>query len=293
MLSLRKIDLVENVDLRKLCTIKIGGIGKHIFFPKTMEEFKIIQTEAFEKNKKIYILGIGSNVIFKDGILDHYFISTRKFKFLKYWDKGNEVYIHASAGISFKEILSLVKEKNLEGFEKLAGIPATIGGAITMNAGAFGVEIFDILEKVYWLNKQGEIVESHKNSINHSYRYTDFQKEGIVLSAILKLKKSKKPIKEIIKKIILDRNKKQPVNVPTSGSTYKNHKQYPAGFLLEKSGLKGYRIGDIGFSEKHANFLINYGNANYTDLMKLLEHAENLVKSNFNIELQKEVKIIG
>ncbi len=292
MLSLKKIDLIENVDLRKLCTIKIGGTGKYLFFPREEEDFRVILYEALESDKDPIILGIGSNVIFKDGFLDKFFISTRKFKFIKSWEKGDYFYIHASAGISFKEIISIVKEKNLEGFENLAGIPATIGGAVAMNAGAFGTEIFDIIEKVFWLDKNGQIIESKKEEIDYGYRYTQFQKEGIVLSAVLKLKKSEKPISKLIKNIIISRNKKQPVNIPTSGSTYKNPDQYPAGLLLEKSGLKGYRIGDITFSKKHANFLENLGSATYHDLMKLLEHAENLVNKNFGIKLQKEVKII-
>ncbi|NPA52907.1 MAG: UDP-N-acetylmuramate dehydrogenase [Aquificae bacterium] len=292
MSSLKKIDTLENVNLEKLCTIKIGGIGKHIFFPKTEEEFKIIQSQSLDKDKKLILLGIGSNTIFKDGKLDYFFISTRKFKYIKYWEKGDYFYIHTSAGVSFKEITSIVKEKNLEGFENLAGIPATIGGAISMNAGAFNTEIFDIVEKVYWLNRHNEIIESKKEDILYGYRYTQFQQEGIVLSAILKLKKTNKPISKIIKQIIINRNKKQPVNIHTCGSTYKNPKQYPAGFLLEQSGLKGYKIKEIAFSNKHANFLVNLGKATYSDLIKLLEYAENLVNSNFGIKLQREVKIV-
>ena len=294
MLYSKRLNVFENVDLKKLCTIKIGGVARHVFIPTSVDELTYVYLRGLDEGKPVIPLGLGSNVIFKDGILEHYFISLRKLKKpISIEEHDEDVFLRVYAGTSFKEVITIVKKLNLEGFENLAGIPATVGGAIAMNAGAFGSEISDIIHKVFWLNKNGEIVESSREELDFSYRYSQFQKEGIIVSAILKLKKSKKPIPSIIKNTIISRNKKQPVDVPTSGSTYKNTDRYAAGYLLEHSGMKGYRIGDIGFSPKHANFLVNYGNATYTDLIKLLELAETKVNINFNIKLTREVKIIA
>jgi UDP-N-acetylmuramate dehydrogenase len=289
---LEKIEHAENVDLKNFCTIKIGGKGKKIYFPKSIEQIQTLIKESNEKNKPIFPLGIGSNVIFKDGIVDRIFIHSKNLKKINYWFDREFFYINAESGVSFKTIVNLIKKYNLEGFENLSGIPASIGGAVAMNAGAFGSEIFDLVEKVIWIDEKGNIIESKKKEIDFSYRYTQFQEGCFVYSAVLKLKKSNKNIPEIVKNHLLERNKKQPLDKPTSGSTFKNSEKFSAGFLLEKSGFKGKRINEIGFSEKHANFLINYGNASFKDLIRLLETAEKNVLTNFNIKLEREIKIV-
>ncbi len=285
--------VVEDVDLSYLSTLKVGGTTKKLYFPENIEDVQILIKKSKDENKKLIPIGIGSNTVFKDGILDHIFVSTKFLKNLKYWEENNNFYIEAEAGVSFKEILNVVKNFNLEGFENLSGIPASVGGATAMNAGAFGSEIFDVIEKVMWIDKNGNLLLSEKKEIDFAYRYTQFQKDGFVYKTIIVLKKSKKNIKNIIKNHLLERNKKQPLNLPTTGSTYKNPKGTYAGLILEKAGFKGKRIGNIGFSEKHANFLVNYGNGNFKDLMKLLETAEKTIEKEYGIKLEKEIKIIG
>ncbi|NPA54569.1 MAG: UDP-N-acetylmuramate dehydrogenase [Aquificae bacterium] len=286
------IEKETSIDLSKFSTIKIGGIGKEIYFPKNPEEISYLIKKSLDENRKLIPIGIGSNLIFKDGILNHLFVSTKNLKKIQIEEKGEYVYITAEAGVSFKQIVELVKKYNLEGFENLSGIPASVGGAVAMNAGAFGTEIFDILKEIHWINSEGRLIISKKGEIKHSYRYTQFQKEGFVYKVTIVLKKSEKDIKQIIKNHLLERNKKQPLNLPTSGSTYKNPEKAPAGYLLEKAGFKGKRIGDIGFSQKHANFLVNYGDATYSQLIKLLRSAENTVKTLFDVQLEREVKIV-
>lgn len=286
------IEKLENVPLKEFNTIKIGGIAKRIFFPRDKQEVAILFKEAKERNKTVYPLGLGSNVIFKDGILDHFFISSKFLKDIFVKQVGNDFYIDAGSGVSFKTMVDLVKKRNLEGFENLSGIPATIGGAVCMNAGAYGSQIMDIVERVYWISEEGESVEFSKEDINYSYRYTQFQDGGFIYRVVIKLKKSTKDIRSIIKSHLLDRNKKQPLDLPTSGSTYKNPFPQYAGYLLEKNGFKGKRIGDIGFSEKHANFLVNYSRASFSDLMKLLDMAERSIFENEGIKLEREVKIV-
>ncbi len=289
---LKQIETIQNADLSKFSTLKIGGKAKHIFFPKNKEEVCILIKESIDKGKEIHPIGIGSNTIFSDGILDKFFISTKNLKKINITKKNKDVLIEAEAGVSFKEIINIVKKYNLEGFENLSGIPASIGGAVAMNAGAFGSEIFDILEEVEWIDSEGNIHTSLKDEISFSYRKTQFQKEGFVYKAKLKLKKSDKDIPKIIKEHLLERNKKQPLNLPTTGSTYKNPEGNYAGYLLEQAGLKGYKINDIGFSEKHANFLVNYGNGQFKDLMRLLEYAEETIENIYKIKLEREIKIV-
>ena len=289
---LKQIETIQNADLSKFSTLKIGGKAKHIFFPKNKEEVCILIKESTDKNKEIHPIGIGSNTIFSDGILDKFFISTKNLKKINIIKKNDDLLIEAEAGVSFKEIVNIVKKYNLEGFENLSGIPASIGGAVAMNAGAFGSEIFDILEEVEWIDSEGNIHTSLKDEISFSYRKTQFQKEGFVYKAKLKLKKSDKNIPKIIKEHLLKRNKKQPLNLPTTGSTYKNPEGNYAGYLLEQAGLKGYKINDVGFSEKHANFLVNYGNGQFKDLMRLLEYAEKTIENVYKIKLEREIKIV-
>jgi UDP-N-acetylmuramate dehydrogenase len=284
--------ILEKVDLSNFSTIKIGGTAEKVYFPREIRDIQTLIKLAQDTGKNLVIVGIGSNLIFKDGVLKHIFISTRYLKGFSMYVKNTDYYIEAEAGVSFKTIVNVVKKYNLEGFENLSGIPASIGGAVAMNAGAFGTEIFDLVEKVYWIDKNANLVVSNKDEISYSYRYSQFQNEGFVYKVVLKLKKSNKDIPKLIKEHLAQRNKKQPLNLPTTGSTYKNPKGSFAGYLLEKAGFKGMKIGDIGFSEKHANFLVNYGSATFKDLKRLLELAERKVEKEFGIKLEREVKII-
>ena len=284
--------ILENVDLSNFSTIKIGGFAKKVYFPENIEDVKYLINLSQDTQKKLIPIGVGSNLIFKDGVLDYIFVSTKYLKNLSIHQNEETFYIKAQAGVSFKTLVNVVKKYNLEGFENLSGIPASVGGAVAMNAGAYGSEIFDIVEEVLWINNEGEEILSKKEDIKYSYRYSQFQQEGFVYSTVLKLKKSNKDISSIIKNHLIDRNKKQPLNLPTTGSTYKNPKGSFAGYLLEKAGLKGKRIGDIGFSEKHANFLVNYKDATFKDLKRLLELAEKTIEREFNIKLEREVRII-
>ncbi len=286
------VDYEEYVDLSKFSTIKIGGKAKRVYFPKNKEEVSYLIKKSKDEDKKLIPIGVGSNIIFKDGLLDYIFVSTKYLKKFSFREEKNSVTLTLEAGVSFKSIVEFVKKHNLEGFENLSGIPASVGGAVVMNAGAFGSEIFDIIEEVYWLDIDGNFISSKKEEISHRYRYTQFQNEGFVFSAVIKLKKSKKNISRIIKKHLLERNKKQPLDLPTTGSTYKNPEQAPAGYLLEKAGFKGKKVGNIGFSKKHANFLVNYGNGTFNQLTKLLTDAENTIKNLYGITLEREIRIV-
>ncbi len=289
---MRSIKNEELVDLSKMCSIRIGGKAKKVYFPSSGDEIRMLLIEALEKDKRFFPIGIGSNTVFSDGIIDLIFVSTRYLKKYSIKQEGKNYYIEAEAGVSFKTITNIVKKLNLERFENLSGIPATVGGAVVMNAGAFGTEISEIVEEVHWFDREGNLHLLKRDQIDFSYRKSPFQKEGFVYKVVLKLKPSKKDIKSIIKKHLEERNKKQPLEYPTAGSTFKNTPDYPAGYLLEKAGLKGFRVGNVAFSEKHANFLINLGGGKFKELKKLIETAERRVGELYHIKLEKEIQIV-
>ncbi|WP_029521408.1 UDP-N-acetylmuramate dehydrogenase [Persephonella sp. IF05-L8] len=286
------IEFEENVDLSKFCTIKIGGSAKKIYFPKNKQEIIDLIKLSTDTGKPFFPIGIGSNTVFSDGILEHIFVSTKNLKKYEIIEKEGLFYIKAQAGVSFKTINSIIKKYNLEGFENLSGIPATIGGAVVMNAGAFGSEIADIIHEVIWIDKGGNIHKLKREEIDFKYRHSPFQKNGFVFEATIKLKPSDKNIAQIIKKHLEERNKKQPLNLPTSGSTFKNPPNYAAGYLLEKAGLKGYRIGNVAFSDKHANFLVNFGGGKFKELKELIQTAERRIGELYKIKLEREIEIV-
>ena len=276
----------KNADLKDFTTIKIGGVGSYMFFPENEKEFLDIYKKY--KNEKLYILGKGSNTIFGDfnGIL----INTKYFYDVKIQEIKEGILAKASAGVPLKDLIKLSIENNVEEFYKLIGFPASIGGAIAMNAGAYGVEIFDFIKGVWFIDEE-EIIYKPKEEIFYTYRKTELENKPVLYGEFL-FRKSHQDIKPLAQTINQKRIEAQPLNMPTSGSTFKNPKGNFAGKLLEAVGLKGYRIKDIGFSQKHANFLINYQNASFQNVIDILSIAKERVYKAFNIILEEEIKLI-
>ncbi|MFP3159262.1 MAG: UDP-N-acetylmuramate dehydrogenase [Hydrogenobaculum sp.] len=276
----------KNADLKDFTTIKIGGVGSYMFFPENEKEFLDIYKKY--KNDKLYILGKGSNTIFGDfnGVL----INTKYFYDVKIQETKEGILVKASAGVPLKDLIKLSIENNVEEFYKLIGFPASIGGAIAMNAGAYGVEIFDFIKGVWFIDEE-EIIYKPKEEIFYTYRKTEFENKPVLYGEFL-FRKSHQDIKPLAQTINQKRIEAQPLNMPTSGSTFKNPEGNFAGKLLEAVGLKGYRIKDIGFSQKHANFLINYQNASFQNVIDILSIAKERVYKAFNIILEEEIKLI-
>jgi UDP-N-acetylmuramate dehydrogenase len=276
----------KNVDLKDFTTIKIGGVGSYMFFPENEKEFLYIYKKY--KNDKLYTLGKGSNTIFGDfnGVL----INTKHFYDIKISETKEGILVKASAGVPLKDLIKISVENNVEDFYKLIGFPASTGGAIAMNAGAYGVEIFDFIKGVWYIDND-EIVYKPKEEIFYTYRKTEFENKPVLYGEFL-FRKSHQDIKPLAQTINQKRMEAQPLNMPTSGSTFKNPKGDFAGKLLETVGLKGYRIKDIGFSQKHANFLINYQNASFQNVIDILNIAKEQVYKAFNIILEEEIKLI-
>jgi len=189
-------------------------------------------------------------------------------------------------------VVKLGVELNLEGIYRLAGFPASVGGAVAMNAGAFGFEVSKALKEVLFLDWEGNIQRISRKDLEFSYRKSPFPERGMVLEAVFEFKKAKGSVREEYEGIKNKRKATQPINMPTCGSTFKNPEGNYAGYLLERVGMKGYRVGGVAFSNLHANFLINLGKGSIDEVYKILEEAKRRVYEEFGIKLEEEVRII-
>lgn len=280
----------RNVNLSPFTTIRIGGIASYFFEPKSLEELKYSLLFSLEKAIPIFVLGRGSNTIF--GNFHGLVLSMRAFDGVKVIQRGEKGIIIAQAGVKLSKLISLSVRENWEGLYRLVGFPATVGGAVAMNAGAFGYEISQNLREVVFINWEGRIERAKREDLEFSYRSSPFPKLGIVLSALFEVSRARERVREEYKRIKDIRLSKQPINMPTCGSTFKNPAGDYAGRLLEKVGMKGYRIGDVAFSEKHANFLVNLGRGSYEEVIKIIQEAKRRVFESFGIKLEEEVKLI-
>lgn len=281
-----KIEFEEDVPISKITTYKTDGTIKGLFSPKNEKEFIITYSFLKENNLPFIIIGNGSNLLISPSA-NILAISTKK---LRQNIQFQEDTVRFSASVSLAKAYSLCCHNQLRSFEALAGIPATIGGAIKNNASAFGQSIFDNLE---WIKifKDGKISILKKENISFSYHSTNI-KDCIILSAKFKLKtdKSCKITQDFVnfQKI---RFSKQPKGL-SCGSVFKNPPNHSAGQLIEKCNLKGTRHGKAVISLKHANFILNEGEASFDDVFYLIKLCQKSVKEKFDIELEPEVEII-
>ena len=280
-----------NESLKKHTTYGIGGPADLMIFPKSKQDLiKVI--EIINDNKiQLTILGSGSNVLVSDNGIRGAVISLKNS--LKQIEVDNNI-LYAECGTMLGKIVKHAVKNNLIGLENLNGVPGTLGGALIMNAGAWGGEISENLIHVEVINSKSEIQKIQKKDLNFSYRQSSFNKDDILLSAKFNLKKADK---DIIKENFIEaqsgRKKSQPLNKRSAGSLFKNPKNNSAGKLLDEAGLKGFSIGDAKISEKHANFFINDGDATSKDMLMLIKKAHKEVKDKFNVNLSREVKLMG
>ncbi len=283
--------ILKDVDLAQFTTIRIGGKGKFLAVSQTVEDLRNVIHFSREKNLPLFVLGKGANTIFGD--VNGVIVNLSKFKckptIIKLKD-GIRVHIHS--GNSLSDLINISIEFNAGDIFRLYGFPATVGGAIAMNAGAYGYEIKDELISIKFLDWDGNIEEIQKNEIGFDYRRSPFPQKGIILEAVFFFKYKDLNVKEHIISIKEKRLSTQPIQEYTSGSTFKNPHEAPAGYLLEKYGLKGLREGNVMFSQKHANFLINLGEGTIYEVKKLINIAKNRIFEETGIILQEEVKLI-
>ncbi|MBR1815590.1 MAG: UDP-N-acetylmuramate dehydrogenase [Lachnospiraceae bacterium] len=293
------IDFKKDESLKKHTTMRVGGDAKYVFFPTSSDEIKSILSYCKDNDEKYILIGNGSNIIFSDKGYDGIVIKLSA-NMSKISAEGEQIY--AEAGAVLSKVANLARDNELTGMEFAAGIPGTIGGAVSMNAGAYGGEMKDIVEFVDIL-EDGNIVRYDNVDMKFGYRRSivnddeqDISEkvERIIVGASIKLAKgNKKDIEAKMEELKEKRIEKQPLEYPSSGSTFKRPEGYFAGKLIEDAGLKGYRVGGAMVSEKHAGFVINYDNATAEDVLRLIDDVRDKVNEKYGVELLPEVKIVG
>lgn len=275
--------------LNRFTTFRIGGPADYYLEPKDREDLLKLIKYLKEIKYPYIIIGNGSNVLISDEGIRGAAISLEA-GFTKIEVIKNKVY--AEAGIRLSKLVDVCIEHSLVGIENLAGIPGTLGGAILMNAGAYGGEISDFIKLVEVIDDV-EIKFLKKEECGFAYRKSNLENK-IILSAEFELPFGDKvKAKERRKELLLKRNKAQPVELPNAGSIFKNPPGDYAARLIEQAGLKGLTIGGAKVSEKHANFIVNFNNASANDVIELMKIIQEKVYEKFGIMLEPEIKMIG
>lgn len=288
--------VAESEPMSRHTTFRIGGPAKVFVSPDNIE--KIIKTIELLKNEKCdyFILGNGSNILAADEGYDGVVVSTENLKNLNIErEDGDETYIYAEAGVMLSRAAVLASESSFTGFEFAGGIPGTVGGAVSMNAGAYGGEIKDIIVSADVLMSDGTVVKLTRDELELSYRSSIIQKEKmIVLSAEFALKKgNKSEILDKMKDFSQRRRDKQPLEYASAGSTFKRPEGYFAGKLIDDAGLRGYRVGNVMVSEKHCGFVVNMGGGTCEEAKAVINHVREEVEKQFGVTLEMEVRKLG
>lgn len=283
--------------LSKHTTFKIGGPADYFIMPSDKEELQSVLLLCKAYQMPYYVIGNGSNLLVGDkgyrGVIIQLYKNYQSITFEE--TEENRVRFTASAGALLSALASEIAKQSCTGFEFASGIPGTLGGAVTMNAGAYGGEIKDCIEQAVLLDENGTIHTLKKEQLELGYRSSIIQKESyIVLEASFIFSKGNQTeIYEKMKDLNEKRRDKQPLEYPSAGSTFKRPEGYFAGKLIMDAGLKGYRIGDACVSEKHCGFVINTGAATAADVRTLMQEVDKIVYEKNGVHLEPEVRMIG
>ena len=278
-----------NEPMSKHTTFKVGGIADTYITVNSKE--KLLKVLELLKNEKITIIGNGSNLLVTDkgirGIVLKYSANNCSI---------NGKTVTVESGMTNARLANILLKQNLTGYEFAAGIPGTIGGAIVMNAGAYGREMKDVVESTEFIDLETNKIETLKNEEQEfEYRKSIFQnKKCIILSTILKLEKGNpEEIEEKMKEYAEKRRSTQPLDMPSAGSTFKRGNGFITAKLIDEAGLKGYSIGGAQVSTKHAGFIVNKGNAKAKDIIELIKYIQDEIYKKFGEKIEPEIKIIG
>lgn len=286
----------DNVKLQepmsKHTTFRIGGPADFYLCPHSTKEVQQTVQICKEENLPYFILGNGSNLLVSD--------KGYRGAIIRLWKNFSDISVKdccitAKAGALLSKVAAEALEEGLTGMEFASGIPGTIGGAVFMNAGAYGGEMKDIIKEVKVLDDQGEIRVLSNEEMKLGYRTSIVKEKGYtVLSAVLQLKKGEvSVIRETMEDLKNRRTSKQPLDMPSAGSTFKRPEGYFAGKLIMDSGLRGFSVGGAQVSEKHCGFVVNKGGATAEDVTALIREVQRRVKEKFGVELETEVRFLG
>lgn len=284
--------VLTDEPMKKHTTFHIGGNADYFVMPNKASEVAEVVKLCKEEGIPYYVLGNGSNLLVSDkgyrGVI------------IQIYKEMNDIRVEgtivtAQAGALLSKIGSVALADSLTGFEFAAGIPGTVGGAVVMNAGAYGGEMKDILLSVTVLTPDGAVLTLYNKELELGYRTSIVaKKDYIVLEAKYKLERGEKEvIREKMDELKVKRVTKQPLEMPSAGSTFKRPEGYFAGKLIQDAGLRGFQVGGAQVSEKHCGFVVNTGDATAADVMSLIEQVAEKVKQEFGVQLEPEVKTLG
>ena len=286
-------DIYINEPMKKHTTFKIGGNADIFAKLRTIEQIKEIIKLSRLENIPLKVIGNGSNILVKDngirGIVAK--IVSNSYEFL------DEETIKVDSGMLNSKVAMVLLEKELTGFEFAAGIPGSIGGALKMNAGAYGGEMKDLVVSTRYIDvndKESSVKEITNEEHDFGYRHSIISDNMIILNTTLKFQKgNKEEIKNLMTKNMNSRIEKQPLDKPSAGSTFKRGDSFITAKLIDDCGLKGYKVGNAQISEKHAGFVVNLGNATANDVIKLTKQVKEKVYEKFNKNIELEIEILG
>lgn len=304
-----------NEPMKLHTSFKIGGPADFFITANNIQEIREVVNIAKENDLPLKVVGNGTNLLVKDngfrGIILKTNLQEIKITKTKNKDEINTKYkinemessinckeeyiVNVQSGMALGKLAQILLKNEIGGFEFASGIPGTIGGAIKMNAGAYGGEFKDIVQDVTYLNEQNDIVVIQNMQCDFSYRHSLFSnKDYIILGCNLKLyKDTKENIKNKLDENLQSRREKQPIEYPSAGSTFKRGEDFITAKLIDECGLKGYTIGGAQVSEKHAGFIINKNNATAEDVINLIKHVTEIVYEKTGKKINLEIEIIG
>ena len=292
--TLRKLApdrVLENAPMSRYTTFRVGGPADVLFLPASMEELRTALAAAKAEGVPVCLIGNGSNLIVRDGGIRGLVIALGE-PFSELRVEGAQVW--AQAGARLSAVAAAAQRAGLAGLEFASGIPGTLGGGCAMNAGAYGGELKDVL---VWADVllDGELHRLSRDEMEMGYRSTmPLRRGAIVVAACFELRRDDpEAIQERMRDLANRRREKQPLNLPSAGSTFKRPEGHFAGALIEQCELKGCTIGGAQVSEKHAGFIVNVGDATAADILNLIEHVQRVVRAQTGVHLETEVRVLG
>jgi UDP-N-acetylmuramate dehydrogenase len=301
-----RIGYAERVSLAPLTTFKIGGVARLLAKPVDTYETAEVVKAVKETNVNCIVLGAGSNLLIDDEGYPGLIVTTTAMNQIGF----DERTVVCGSGVLLPELAEFVAERGISGMEEICDVPGTIGGGVYMNAGCSGVSLSDLIASVEWVTAKGEVAAKPRSNIKFGYRDSEFTKsDAIVTEITLRFTRSAaaETIRRRMAQVRAERAGKFPLHYPNCGSVFKRVDAscaseyierdgtgaYSAGYYIERAGLKGARIGDAMVSEKHANFIVNLGEAKASDVRDLIELVKERVHEIFGVELEREVVYLG
>lgn len=294
LMELSGLRVTFDCSMSRYTTFGVGGPAEAVYEAGDLEELRRVLVFVNSESIPFLVVGGGSNLVVRDGGLEGVVILLRKS--LAGIEKiGTDgLTVLAGGGASLSELIGFCRKEGLGGLEFLIGIPGTVGGAVAMNAGAFGEEIGSKIEEIQAISPTGDLLVRNRSQIRFSYRSLDGIEGGVIVGVCFELERATQ--EDIVRRVaacLRKRKTTQPLEYPSAGSVFKNPPNSSAGRLIEEAGLKGKRIGGAMISSRHANFIINTGDASANDILALLELAREKVKESTGIELEPELRVVG